>query len=268
MNIICPIDFSSASVNAASWARNLLLAGGGGKLQLVHCINIRSRANMFISLDEVFRKQAEKDMVQLIEALSEGAENIEITSHVKARDPKTYIAAYAIEQKADFVVVGTKGMTALKDVTVGSVTETLFKRSSIPVFAIPDGIYYKEISSIVLGVDDEIVKDQSIVQPLIDLVKRFDAKLLLAHVRQRGDSFLEYDPGLDVYFAKINHSYKSLEYDDSIAETLSEYCDSQNAQVLSLIHRKRSWFERIFHWSVAKSELFDFEQPLLVLPEK
>ena len=265
MKVLCPTDFSKASVNASKWLAHFLSDYEESKVHLLHCVNIRSRAGMFLKMDKIFIDRAEEDMNQLIEELKSISNNVTFTSSVVVYDPKTYITTYAQNHDFDLIVTGTKGLTALKDMTIGSVTQYIVNNSNISVLAIPDEIDYKKIKSIVIGVDDRLVAGERVTKPLIEICKKTGAKLWMVHVRKKGDSPFEYDPGLDIYFRELNYEYKALEYDESVAETLTEYCDDVDADMLCMIHRQRNWLENLMHRSFTKSELFKIETPLLVL---
>lgn len=265
MKVLCPIDFSKTSVNACKWISAFVNEFGGGEVHILHCINVRSRSAMFKKVDDIFSERAEDDLKQLTLELSTQYDNVSITSSVVIHDPKSYIPSHAEKHNYDFVVTGTKGLTALKDITVGSVTEYIIRKCNVPVLTIPNNCVFQDISAIVVGVDDRLISNEGIVKPLIEICKETKSKLHMVHVRRRGDSMFEYDPGLDLYFRDLNYEYASLEYDDSVAETISEYCEKVDAGIMCMIHRKRNWFEGLFHSSVTKSELFEVEIPLLVL---
>lgn len=266
MKILCPTDFSRASVNAAEWIVKYLDNAGGGGIVLYHSINIHGRAGMFAVMSELYEEKAADDMKVLVERLSKISDKVKFSTHISTLDPKEAIARFANKGKYNFIVMGTKGLTALKNITVGSVTAYLLNHSKVPVLAIPENKDFIRLKSVVIGVDDQVVQHINIVRPLIKMVQTANAKLHMVHVRQRGDSFWQYDPGLDVYFSDLDYEYKSLEYDDSVAETLTEYADDIDADMLVMIHRKRNWLERLFRRSHTKEELFELETPLLVLP--
>lgn len=265
MKVLCPTDFSPTSINACKWIVTYLDKMGGGTIKLVHCINIKRRAGLYVSMHETLKEKAETDIKQLKEELSKISDKVSFKHSISHDNPKEGAVYLTKKGHFDLVVVGTKGMTALKELTVGSVTQYLINNSPIPVLAIPENIDYFRLKSVVIGVDSKIVTEENIVKPLIDLVKFTGAKLDMVHVRQKGEPFIEYDPGMDIYFSDLDYKYSSLEMDDSVAETLTEYAEDINADMLVMIHRKRNWLERLFKKSHTKEELYEIETPLLVL---
>ena len=265
MKVLCPTDFSYTSINACKWIVKYLDQMGGGTVKLVHCINIQRRAGLYTSMNDTLREKAEMDIKQLKAELRKISDKVAFKHSISHADPKSGALYLTQNGHFDLVVVGTKGLTALKNLTVGSVTEYLINHSPIPVLAIPNNIDYFRLKSVVIGVDSKVVSDMDTVKPLIDLVKFTGARLDMVHVRQKGDPIIEYDPGMDIYFSDLDYRYKSLELDDTVAETLTEYADDIDADMLVMIHRKRNWLERLFKKSHTKQELFEIETPLLVL---
>ncbi|NNE26183.1 MAG: hypothetical protein HKN09_05020 [Saprospiraceae bacterium] len=97
------------------------------------------------------------------------------------------------------------------------------------------------------------------------MCQRFNAHLYMVHVKTFGDSIFEYDPAMDIYLDGINYSYKALENESTVAVTLSNYCDYLGADALCMIHRQKTWFQRLFAKSITKEELFEINLPLLIL---
>ena len=99
MRTLCPVDFSSASINACGWAARLLEHLGGGELELLHCINVVSRSAMFIKLDDVFEEQAARDFEALTAEVAKIAPQVTISTRIVNQDPKIYILAKAKVQQ-------------------------------------------------------------------------------------------------------------------------------------------------------------------------
>ncbi|MBT8230728.1 MAG: universal stress protein [Bacteroidia bacterium] len=265
MKILCPIDFSQASVNAVKWIVQFLDYLGEGEVHLLHTVNAQRRSGLFVPLDEMFMEKANVAVAQLIESMRKISDKVKFSSEVVVADPKRYIVALSKRKIYDWIVTGTKGLTALKNITVGSVTEYIIEHSDNIILAIPEEASFDEFKVMVLGVDDQILDDGQILDPVKNLCNLFDARLYMVHVRRKDDSVFEYDPALDIYLEDVNYEYKALEYENSVAETITEYCEYVKADMLIMIHRKKNWLERLFVRSITKSELFEIKTPLLIL---
>lgn len=265
MKILCALDFSRTSLNAAQWINSFLADLGGGEITFLHCLGIQHRAISFNPLEDILKDNAEIDINNLIKELS--TEGITYKSHIVKADPKSYIIEYSNHMKADWIVTGTKGLTALKDITVGSLTEHCINHSHLPVIAVPLGVEYKKPEKIVLGIDHKIIENEQILKPIRSITNVIDAKLHLLHINTSKDDVLQFDPTFEVYFSDINYELKLLPKTGPITDILNNYCEENNIDILAMIHHKRNWFQEMFQKSIAKKELFNFKLPLIILPE-
>ncbi len=268
IRVLAPIDFSSASVNSANYAAKFIESLGGGILELIHCINIQRRAGMFLRIDDVLKEQASQDLARLAKDIIDRSVGVDIAIKVTNNDPKTYLASYILKEKFDYVVMGTKGLSAIKEVTIGSVTDYLMNKIDTPIIVVPDGVEYLGLSRLVIGVDDRPMKRRSLFQPVINILDQLGSRLFLVHISEKNDHPMEYDPRLDDYLEGYNYTFDRLNLEGSITDTLYKYCGEVHANMLCMIHRKTNWFTRLLIASSTKSGLFDIRLPLLVLPQE
>lgn len=267
MKILCPIDFSSVSVKAVGWITRFLNDVGGGSITLLHCMEVQARSTMFSHMDDILKENAVSDLERFIDELKKLSSEIEFDYHIVKAEPKEYIVSYARHKHYDWIVTGTKGLTALKDVTVGSVTEYCIKESGKPVLTIPDFIEYRKVQTIVMGVDDKLIRNKEILKPVFSICNLFDATLRLVNIKTGSADNLSIDPEYENFFNEVNYEIDSIEKDGSISDTLSKFAESCNADILCMVHHHKNWFQELFARSITKSELFDVDRPLLVLSD-
>lgn len=267
MKVLCPVDFSEVSLNAVEWVARFLNSLGGSEIKLVNFIYIKRRASMFMHLDSVFLDRAKEDMTELEKHLAIVAPRVKISSGIYSSNPKEGIISVS-KEGFDLIVTGTTGLTALKDMTIGSVTAYLMQNNPIPVLTIPGEARFEGVSKIALAVDDELVHRLSSLSLLRDLCVDTDARLEVIHVTQPDESPFEYDPGIDIYFRDLNFEYKRIPLIDSLTESINNYCKQANVDALCMLHRKRNWFSSLTHRSTSKSELFRLEVPLLIMVDE
>ena len=266
MKILCALDFSNSSVNAVNWAAAFLHDKGEGTLDLIHCVNVRSRSEMFLKIDDYLEERARLDLDLLIKDLSTTYPELNINPLIYIADPKTLIAQLAAKKNYDLVVVGTKGLTALKEVTVGSVSAYLINKLDRPLFVIPDEVKYQRMSNIVLGVDHDFTHLEEETLPLKWLFNGDQFMLHLVHVKRKHDIMDQYDLHPSARLHGFEFDYTSLKPGDSITKSLQDYCESKNADALIMIHTKRNWLRKLFRKSISRLGLFHIELPFLILP--
>ena len=265
MRIFCPIDFSEVSINASRWAANFLKEYPDSELHLSHFIFFKRRAGMFMKVDNIFEERAKEDFEQLTKELQILSPGIKIDYSIYSANPKEAIASVAKSKEFDLVILGSSGLTAIKNMTIGSVAESVINTCRRPVIAIPGGASWRGISKIALAVDDEIIENLSALSTLRDMVEKSEASLHLIHVEEKGDSPYEYDPGVDMYLRGIDYNYEKLKLVDTLTKTINIYCQENGVDLLCMVHHKRNWLQKILTKSITKAELFHLNIPLLVL---
>lgn len=267
MKVLCTTDFSAVSINAIKWIILYLDSIDGGEIEILHCLDVRSRGDMFLNMEALMMEPAEKDMAKLISKLSYDKKKIKISSKIVSTNPKSYIPKRAKKIDADLIAIGTTGLTNLKNITIGSVTEYIVKHTKLPVISIPNGSRFRNFNKIVLGADDKTLKKSSNLSGIRKFIKKKNVKIYIAQVYNEERSFAKLDgqlfDELDDYKLKV----ETIPMNESISKSLNDYADKVNAQILCIIHHKKKWFRRIFHHSVLKEELFNQDIPILIIPD-
>ncbi|HKK76214.1 MAG TPA: universal stress protein [Saprospiraceae bacterium] len=267
MKVLCPTDFSNASFNACRWMAQLLKEQKNASLELLHCIDVVSRASVFLKTDDIFKEVAERDIAALKEELEKLAPQLEISTRVVNLSPKAYTTDYAKRKAFDLIVTGTKGLSALKEVTVGSVTAYLMDHAKIPVLAIPEEATYDGLNHIVLGIDDD-GESTATLAPLVRLVEATQARLEIVHTTNKKETVpVDSSPLSSLPLGEINYSFSTIPEERSIPETLTNYSVDQDADIMVMVHRRRNFMERFFVGSFSREGLFIIKTPLLILPQ-
>jgi len=139
--ILVPVDFSPHSAKALDFA--IALAKDlGSKLHLVHCYQIAATAvspyGMVFpeGLDRDVREAAERTIAESHEKVE--AQGVSVDHQVTPAFPSEAIATIAAEIGADLIVMGTRGLTGLKHVVLGSVAERTLRIAPCPVVTVKD----------------------------------------------------------------------------------------------------------------------------------
>ncbi len=267
MKVLCPTDFSECSVNAIKWIIQLLETNGSGEIEILHCISFRKRSDVFIRLENVLEEQAIQDMNILLEVLKDLTQNVKITSNITLADPRTYIVNRSQIINADFVLLGSTGLTSLKDITVGSITEFVAKKSEIPILVIPEGTEFKVPKRMVFGLDKEVIKEKVALEIVQDFMEDFKLDLKAGQVLDNEGDEVSIDEAYYDVLGIAASQVKRLNRDGKISKVLHQFAKEENADICAVVHHKLNWFGRLLHHSVTKDELFDLEIPLLIIPD-
>jgi len=141
--LLVPMDFSVHSKKALQYAIHLARSLGA-KLHLLHCYGIDMLqafpydppylTNLPPDFDERVREAAENKL-EKFRAEAE-AQGVAAEIHLSRSFPSDAILQTAEELDADMIVMGTRGLTGLKHVLLGSVAERAIRIAPCPVVTV------------------------------------------------------------------------------------------------------------------------------------
>jgi universal stress protein A len=141
-HILVPVDFSDHSAHALDVAVSLAQSFGA-QIHLLHCYQIRvggvSPYGLVIpeSLDREVREAAAGKLDEWKEKIT--AAGVKVEGGVTPLFPSDAIASHAEEIPADLIVMGTRGLTGLKHVVLGSIAERTIRIAPCPVLTVKAG---------------------------------------------------------------------------------------------------------------------------------
>jgi nucleotide-binding universal stress UspA family protein len=137
--ILVPTDFSADADAALEHALDFAKLFGA-RIHLLHAYYLAPQAATPWSysfpaglIDEV-RQDATRRIEQLRERVK--ARGLEVSSEVSGEPPSLAIIAAAERQRADLIVMGTRGLTGVKHVLLGSVAERTLRHAPCPVLTV------------------------------------------------------------------------------------------------------------------------------------
>jgi nucleotide-binding universal stress UspA family protein len=141
-SILVPIDFSDHSQKALDTALDLA-ERFGAKVHLLHCYKVfEGRISPYgPAPSEDFGREAREAALKGLRVWRSAVEDrgIEIEEHVCDLFPSEAIAPMARELNVDLIVMGTRGLSGLKHVLLGSVTERTLRQAPCPVLTVKAG---------------------------------------------------------------------------------------------------------------------------------
>ncbi len=139
--ILAPVDFSGAT-KAVAFEATMLAKALGARIVLLSVIQppapIAEYAVLLENIAEITaagEKAAAKNLARLQSDLERDGVVVETLQFVGA--PIPHIVEQAAKLKADFIVMGSHGHTALYDLLVGSTTHGVLMRATCPVVILP-----------------------------------------------------------------------------------------------------------------------------------
>ncbi len=272
--ILLPTDFSKNSINAIDYAVDLFK----DVICRFYILNIQ-KASSFIS-DDLRTATPSTTLYQSLIAENKTAIN-EIIIKLESRrnenhnfdamvDYDNFIDAInqaCSTKEADLIVMGTKGATGSKKVLFGSNTAKVMQRGSVPVLAVPENCKFSGLDKIGFVTNHQFAYSHHELTPLMQLAELFKSRIDVLHMREEDDPSpeqLENKSFLERCFQFVEHNFIELEKSE-LFEAVNNYIKDQNIDMLAMMSRKHSFFDRLFVKHNLKTFAFNIEIPFLVM---
>ncbi len=173
----------------------------------------------------------------------------------------------AIKLNADLIVVGTTGISAVREFLLGSTTKALIKNAPCPVLAVPEGAGIENLNTIIYATDFEQA-DIFAINRLVKIAEKFDAGIKVLHITTRneyaGEELMEWFKEM----LEQKTSYENIEFEllfsDGIFKELNGYLNDTKADLLVMLERKDSnFFEKYIKKDMVKKMVSEISVPLL-----
>ena len=271
--ILVPMDFSDCAINALKYAMDFAKSTES-KLVLLHAYHIPIPAaeaglTMDANVAEDFIQEGQEKMKKLYQDYPE-LENLAEPYEITMSFASDAIVNTSREVDANLIIMGTHGANNAIDELMGSNTLHVIKKCNIPVLAVPANVENFKISEILFSYDYQTINTKEIIQPLIDFALAFGAKLHIIHITDKLDKLHQGAIGearlLEQYLKGIPHHYHMTE-GEHIEDSILEYINSHNVDILAVIPRRHNLFERLFQSSVTKQLVHHSNVPLFAFQE-
>jgi nucleotide-binding universal stress UspA family protein len=179
--ILVPCDFSKPAINAFRLALDIAQQSKG----VVHLLNVIEMPMLHDSVlmpvlnfeEELFkelRQKTEDKFSKLIE--KHNTEKVKLFSTIEFGAPASKITEYAEKKKVDIIIMGSHGVTGLRELFIGSNAEKIVRKSTIPVLVVKD-FFKGPITDIVFPNTLDLDNQEDLVMKVKALQNFFKAKL-------------------------------------------------------------------------------------------
>ena len=179
--ILVPTDFSEESYHAINFAKEFAQKIGA-QIDLLHVMevpyssySIVADVKAGIDMETIFQSQLIRVSMKKLENIASSiADNgIACTHQLVPGNPFTKIHEYILEKKCDWIFMGSKGASGIKEVLVGSNTERIIRHAPCPVMTVKGETDLSKINHILFPTDNspeqlKVVKAVKELQELLD----------------------------------------------------------------------------------------------------
>lgn len=275
--LLVPTDFSKNAQNALKYAV-ALAKKEKAKIILVHAYHQSLSAASVESIEyanemiDELEKFSNKKLEQICNKIIK-PEKVAFAFFSKYGLATDVIEEIVKEKKIDFVIMGTKGSTALENVVLGSVTAKIIGNLTCPVIAIPEKAKFDGIKKITFATDYNNA-DILELKILVNIAKPLKAQINLLHISTGEYSLAEEQALLEKYVKLITSkiSYNNFSFQlligEQIQKTLQEYINKKSTSILAISTKKRNLIEKLFGKSLTKKLSYHSNIPIIAFHHK
>lgn len=273
--ILFPTDFSDVSKNAFIYALKLadsinaaIITMHVYQLPQANYINVSEYLHEIYDVTELSNFENYRDEVPVLRKIAEenNLEHVKI-SHVLILGNLIHeIQKITQQEHIDFVVMGTKGATGLKETFLGTVATKVMNDVKAVVLAIPERCKYQPIKKILF-----------ITQYKPEDIESFMRAMAFANIlRARTDCLrvvsTHHEDKLDYMedWKKLvgNHDvmFHTIKGDD-VEGIILNFIDLHKINMIAMHVYRRNFFEKLFQISLSKKLAFHVNVPILAIHE-
>ncbi|MEM9856767.1 MAG: universal stress protein [Bacteroidota bacterium] len=270
--ILCPVDFSEASINALEFAA-AIAKKHQSKLTLVYVFT-ESDFNKIVG-EEAYGKSF-KELLALastkLSSLTETiAKSLSSTSahcdyRVELGELTDQLKSMVNDEHYDYILMGTTGVSRTNGIYFGSQTEEVIEKINVPVMCIPEGASFTGFTNLVYA-SDYAEEDKLAIQDVISFATFFDSRISVLHINQNDSdvAYLQFIEELKSFIQYSKISFVHKEFKGAVELGIEEYMSAEKADLLVLFKPHRNFVAGIFHKSLTKTLAYSIDKPLLVL---
>ena len=258
--VVAPIDFSTTSLNAATYAVKMLAGSFDTDLILFHMYEKKNEGEL-----------VNEQLTNFQKGLSMGSPLRMETMAVHGDDLIHEIERVVHHRHAEFVVMGITGKTSLEKVFVGNNTLKLVEKNIVPVLIIPPDASFGEIKNVAIASDFKDVRLTTPSVPIKSVLELFRPTLHIVNVDSSHYVSItaEYQKEkaiMEQMFSDYNPEFYFIGMTDFL-EAVEQFAKDRNIDILITIPRQHSFLSRILKGTSTKKLVYHSHIPILAVHE-
>jgi nucleotide-binding universal stress UspA family protein len=279
MNILLPTDFSDNSWNAIQYATNFL----ENKPCNFYLLNVNRLDDFMLASDNyiptqelietTYLKPSKKNLRKLLKKISHNIPHNKNHKFYTLSDYSFFLESirkHVDEKNIDLIVMGTKGVSGLKEYIVGSNAGDVITKVKCTTLIVPEDAKYSKIKEIAFPTDYTLSYDIKVLQPFTDILNALNANLRMVHINKDNTSLnSEQISNKDIindYFEDFKPSFHILT-NKKVEDAIQCFVESRDIDMIVMVAKNLNYFQSILFHSKVEKITYHTHIPFLVLHE-
>ena len=277
-NILIPTDFSTNAWNALKYALELF-EKSTCTFHLLHVSQVLSytgaQTTMLVS-PEVLEESVLKESKEKFEKLKKDIDRLPLnTKHTfKTTSLQSFftdsIKKQVKEKNIDLIVMGTKGATGLKELTIGSNTGDVITKVKCPLLAVPENTTYSRPKEIAFPTSYNLGYDIKVLDDLKELALLHQSALRFLYISTKCEDLskeqMKNQTFLNNYFTDIEHTFHKVT-GQKLEAAVQCFTESRDVDMIVMVAKNLNFLQRILFRPAVEKISYHTDIPFLVLHE-
>ena len=186
---------------------------------------------------------------------------------------KDEIRSAALEEEVDLIVLPISDNREFNKRQLRIIRDNLFEKNRTSLLVVPFGGEYKPVRNIVFATDLKKLNNyREYLDDVINYASLFDSNIHFIHISSKEkpeewSNSITYQMVMQEIEKNKRHLFKSL-YGKRIIESVNQYVEECNAEVLVVVKHQHYFLESIIHESVSDEISLISKVPVLIMREK
>lgn len=277
-NILIPTDFSENAWNALVYGISLFNKVAC-TFYIIHINGIKpysgSEPTMFVPpeiLEESILTESRKKLKSLLEKIQKLPSNTKHSFHTIAIYGffTDSIKKEVLNNKIDLIIMGTKGASGTKAVSIGSNTGNVITKVPCALLAVPENTTYQDPKEIGFPTDFLIGYDAEIMKKIKDTILLHHSAIRFLYVASKGNGLsleqLKNREFLIEYFKDIAYSFHILK-EKKLDIAVQNFVESCNLDMIVMVAKNLNFIQRILFRPKVEKISYHTSVPFLVIHE-
>ena len=271
--ILVPTDFSDTANKARDYAIQLaqLISAEIILLNTYHIPYSGTGAGTLVNIDKIALEESEEAMELQLEYVNSNYSNIKFSSLCRSGLLVDSVRRISENNGVDLIVLGTTGASGAIENMLGSNASALVSNVNVPMITIPKEGSINFPKHIVAANDLMDSGEEKIFDVLKELAVETYSTIDFLFIINEEDQAKNRINRLKAadFDSKFDAQYHPFHFRESenIGEGILEYIENKDFDLLVVVAHQRSFWEGLFHKSIAKSLVKHAKLPVLILPE-
>ncbi|WGK64014.1 universal stress protein [Croceiramulus getboli] len=276
MKVLIPTDFSAAATKALNYAQ-MLFEGASVEFHLLHACQaptykiIGNRSPR--SLSAAFATERSKQKVRLDQYLEDQVGKSSNQFHNYYGEVHLGTLKEVLDSvrwdSYDFVVMGTRGATGLKEVFWGSNAYDVARMlPPVPVLFVPEHATFSPLKTIGFATDFRRPFTAQQLRSIKEIASLWKATIHMIEVYRTPELNEEQERNLEalqLYFKDLEHEFHVISAFGNLESCIAAFDEELEVELLVLINYPKSFFQRLGREPIIKKELFHSQIPVLII---